>query len=166
MTANPKAPDRKPLAVGDRCRVYEGARIKDAEVLPMRQNAPSFPGAVLVRFDEPTEGTGLALVHEKQCRRLRKKEKPQQAQMPIVRYFHPVDHPQQTAVCFKDYKNGMKPYVRLVECPECGGKGKVVVRLEPSFDVRKMEIHPKEVLGECECVARAALSPGAEKEGE
>lgn len=48
------------------------------------------------------------------------------------------------------------------ECPECGGIGRVVIRLEPSFDVRSMEVRPKEVLGECECVA-AELQKGEAK---
>lgn len=38
-------------------------------------------------------------------------------------------------------------------CDQCGGSGKAVVRLEPTFDVRKMEVQPKEILGACDCVS-------------
>ena len=47
------------------------------------------------------------------------------------------------------------------ECKECGGTGEVVIRLEPRFDVSKMEVHAKEILGPCDC--QKAELPRSEK---
>jgi hypothetical protein len=71
------------LKVGDRVRVYNGNQVGCGEVIPLPEK--SYPGAVNVLFNDGQQ-YWKCMVHEKQCRRIvkREKKKPREFELHVV----------------------------------------------------------------------------------